>query len=95
MLHVDGNGRYRLNMDQVPSNNELMVSLNLIYKTRLEKLLFLEASPGTSRGDVTAAAHLAKTAYPSLKLVEITPQVRQKCEWLFHSESAGGGSGKS
>jgi biopolymer transport protein ExbD len=79
VLVVGRNGQTTIDYETVPSRN-LANHLWGIYKTRNERILFLDGTDSASFQDVASAIDIAETAVPGLKVLVITPSVRNDCE---------------
>jgi hypothetical protein len=63
--------------------------MNLVYKTRAERILFLDAADGLSFQQFVDVVERAHNSVPALKIVVVTPKTRKGCEWLFLPAHAG------
>ena len=88
-LRIQDDGSLLINDDPV-SPGQLAHRLDLIFKTRFEKILFFEGSDSVSYQDAVAVIDIAQSSVPGLRIILIPPSTRKKCQQLY--EQIPGGS---
>ncbi|MDP9262814.1 MAG: hypothetical protein M3O85_00670 [Acidobacteriota bacterium] len=90
-LRVSADGRMWLNLDEVEPA-VLQSRLHLIYKTRAEKVLFVDAADGLALQQVADLLGRSSASAPGLRIILVTPSVRKRCEELWRIVLPAGGS---
>jgi hypothetical protein len=80
-----------LNLDEVEPA-VLQSRLHDIYKTRAEKVLFVDAADGLPLQQVVDIVERSRASAPGLRIILVTPAVRERCEALWRIVLPAGGS---
>ncbi len=81
-LRIKDDGTMFLNSDPVDPR-QLRTLLSLIFKTRNQPILFLDAGELVRYQDIINALGVAKDVAPNLKVLIISPSARKECDGFF------------
>lgn len=91
-LRAAADGRMWFGLDEHAEHveaAEFRKLMNLVYGTRAERILFLDAADEISFQQFVDVVERAHNSVPALKVVVVTPKTRKGCEWLFLPAPAG------